>query len=163
MPTREPVSLQLTVDVDAPRDETWAGATYWEGQREWMLGTDVRARGHGDGQGEGAEIEAFTGVTVAGRRLGFLDTMVVERWDPPRLCHVRHTGRVVRGTGTFEVQPLPGGRSRFVWREDLDLPLGAVGRAGWPLVRPAFAAGVRFSLRRFARWVEAGRPARRAA
>jgi hypothetical protein len=96
---------------------------------------------------------------VAGRRLGFLDTMVIERWEPPRSCHVRHTGRVVRGTGTFAVESLPGNRSRFVWREDLELPLGLLGRLGWPLVRPAFAWGVRLSLRRFARWVEAGHAA----
>ena len=69
----------------------------------------------------------------------------------------------MRGTGAFEVEPLPGDRSRFVWREDLDLPLGLLGRLGWPLVRPVFAAGVQLSLRRFARWVEAGRPSARAA
>jgi hypothetical protein len=69
----------------------------------------------------------------------------------------------VRGTGAFEVEPLAGGRSRFVWREDLELPLGLLGRLGWPLVRPVFAFGVQLSLRRFGRWVEAGRPSARAA
>ena len=37
-----------------------------------------------------------------------------------------------------------------MWSEQLDLPLGALGRLGWPLVRPAFVAGVRMSLKRFA-------------
>jgi hypothetical protein len=82
--------------------------------------------------------------------------MVVTEWEPPYRCVVRHTGSVVRGIGVFEVFALPGGRSRFVWSEDLDLPLGAFGRAGWPLVRLAMAAGVRASLRRLARRVEAG-------
>ncbi|HXV93884.1 MAG TPA: SRPBCC family protein, partial [Pseudonocardia sp.] len=59
--------------------------------------------------------------------------------------------------GVFEVVDLGGGRSRFVWSELLDLPLGALGRLGWPLVRPVFAAGVQQSLRRMARLVEAGR------
>jgi hypothetical protein len=67
---------------------------------------------------------------------------------------VRHTGSVVRGEGIFEVFALPGGRSRFVWTEELDLPLGRLGRAGWPLVRPAMVAGARASLRRLARYVE---------
>ena len=59
---------------------------------------------------------------------------------PPASLHVRHTGRVVRGSGVFEVFALPGGqRSRFVWPERLDLPLGAIGRAGWLLVRPLVA------------------------
>ena len=55
------------------------------------------------------------------------------------------------------VQPVAGspGRSRFIWAEQLDLPLGSLGRFGWFLVRPAFAAGVRASLRRLARGLEA--------
>ncbi len=60
------------------------------------------------------------------------------------------------GPGIFEVLALPGGRSRFVWREELDLPLGRIGRAGFAVVGPAFAAGVESSLRRFARMVESG-------
>ncbi len=122
-----------------------------------MLGTAVRPTRQG-GQGVGGAIEAFTGVG----RLGFLDTMEITAWEPPRHCGVLHTGRLVRGTGDFSVEPRGDGRSTFVWREDLELPLGLLGRAGWPLVRPFFAYGVRLSLQRFARWVEAGRPAARA-
>ena len=151
-------TLVLTVDVDAPVEQTWAGATDWAGQGEWMLGTRVWPTVQA-GQGVGGGIEAFTGVGP----LGVLDRMQITLWEPPRRCHVLHLGRVVRGTGAFEVEPLADGRSRFVWREDLDLPLGLLGRLGWPLVRPVFAFGVQLSLRRFARWVEAGRPSARAA
>jgi hypothetical protein len=147
-------TLVLTVDVDAPVESTWAGAVDWAGQGEWMLGTQVRPT-RADGQGVGGAIEAFTGIGP----LGFLDTMDITLWEPPHRCHMLHTGRLVRGTGAFEVEPRGPGRSRFVWREDLELPLGALGRLGWPLVKPLFALGVRLSLRRFARWVEAGRPA----
>ncbi len=146
-------TLVLHVDVDATVAQTWAGATDWARQGEWMLGTTVRPTAQG-GQGVGGGVEAFSGIG----RLGFLDTMSITRWDPPHVCEVEHTGRVVRGTGAFVVEERPGARSRFVWREDLDLPLGPVGRLGWRLVRPAFAYGVRLSLRRFARWVGAGRP-----
>jgi hypothetical protein len=151
-------TLVLRTDVDAPVEQTWAGAVDWASQVEWMLGTRVWPTAQ-DGRGVGGGIAAFTGVG----RLGFLDSMVITRWDPPRSCHVLHTGRVVRGTGEFDVEPRGEGGSTFVWREDLELPLGALGRLGWPLVRPLFALGVRLSLRRFARWVEAGRPAQRAA
>jgi uncharacterized protein YndB with AHSA1/START domain len=136
------------VEVAAPAEQVWAAAVDWEHQGEWVLGTRVRATAQ-QGQGVGGGIEAFTG---AGR-LGFLDTMVITEWDPPHRCAVLHTGRVVRGTGLFEVVDLGGGRSRFVWSEELELPLGAVGRAGWPLVRPLFRAGLRRSLARFAEWV----------
>ena len=144
------VSLALYVDVDAPAQATWDAAVDWATQGEWMLGTVVRPT-HLDGRGVGARLEAYSGR----RPFGFLDTMEITLWQPPRACHVLHTGRVVRGTGAFEVEPRGDARSRFLWREDLDLPLGLLGRIGWPLVRPFFAYGVQLSLRRFARSVEA--------
>lgn len=154
------VVLSLRVPVAAPPEVVFAAATDWDRQGEWMLGTRVWPT-VGVGRGEGAAIAAFTGVG----RLGFLDTMTITRWDPPRACHVLHTGRVVRGTGTFEVEvgvpDAPPGGCVFVWGEVLELPLGALGRLGWPLVRPAFLGGVRRSLRQFARWVESGTPAPR--
>jgi uncharacterized protein YndB with AHSA1/START domain len=140
------VTLQLTVDVDAPAEQTWDAVVDWDSQGDWMLGTTVTG-----GHGEGARIEAYTGR----KPFGFLDTMEITVWQPPRACHVRHTGRVVRGTGAFEVEPRGDSRSRFLWREDLDLPLGALGRAGWPLVKPFFAYGVKLSLKRFAKQVSA--------
>jgi hypothetical protein len=143
--------LELRVDVDAPEHETFAGAVDWAGQGQWMLGTTVRPVSQG-GQGVGARIEAWTGVGP----LGFLDTMEITRWEPPRSCHVLHTGKVVKGTGAFDVEPRGPGRSTFVWSEELELPLGVLGRLGWPLVKPFFVFGVRLSLTRFARWVERG-------
>ncbi|MDX6372374.1 MAG: hypothetical protein QOD98_1362 [Nocardioidaceae bacterium] len=141
-------ALALFVDVDAPPEDTWAAAIDWATQGDWMLGTSVTPT-HQAGQGIGGRLEAFSGIG----RLGFLDTMEITLWQPPRACHVVHTGRVVRGTGAFEVEPRGDGRSRFHWREDLDLPLGLLGRIGWVLVRPLFAFGVQFSLNRFARHV----------
>ena len=151
-------TLVLRVDVDASVEQTWAGAVDWSGQHAWMLGTTVRPTRQG-GQGVGGGVEAFSGIG----RLGFLDTMDITLWEPPHRCHVLHTGRVVRGTGAFEVEPRGDGRSTFVWREDLDLPLGLLGQVGWRLVGPLFTLGVRISLRRFARWVESGRPTPKAA
>lgn len=146
-------SLVLRVDVDASVEAVFAGATDWTGQGQWMIGTKVWPTRY-RGQGVGGMISAWTGVGP----VGFLDTMEITRWEPPRACHVLHTGRLVKGTGAFEVEPRGSGGATFVWREDLELPFGALGRAGWQLARPLFAAGVRLSLRRFARWVEAGRP-----
>ena len=142
------------IEVDAPPEQVWAALVDWEGQSEWVLFTDVRA--DGPAQGVGGRFSAVTGVKVPGRRrVGVLDTMLITGWQPPLRVDVRHTGRVVRGTGTFEVRPRAGGGSTFVWTEGLDLPLGALGRLGWPLVRPVMAAGVRLSLRRFATYAAA--------
>jgi Polyketide cyclase / dehydrase and lipid transport len=145
------VTARIAVDVmvDAPPQLVWDAITDWPRQSEWMLGTTVRATDLG-GVGVGGGIEAFTGVG----KVGFLDTMVITEWDPPRRCVVRHTGAVVKGLGIFEVVALPGNRSRFVWAEELDLPLGTLGRVGWPIVRPGFAWGVRRSLGKLARDIE---------
>jgi hypothetical protein len=70
---------------------------------------------------------------------------------------VRHSGRVVLGTGVFEVVPAGAG-SEFRWTERLDLPLGVAGRWGWRLVRPLAQRGMGVSLRRFARFAAAGTP-----
>jgi Polyketide cyclase / dehydrase and lipid transport len=139
-----------SVEIDAPPAAVWAAVVDWDRQSEWVLGTVVRAT-YRDGHGVGARTVAVTGIG----RFGFADTMEITTWEPPYRCLVRHTGRLVRGTGAFEVQPLPGGGSRFVWSEWLDLPLGLLGQVGFLLVRPVFARGVAFSLRRFARSVEA--------
>ena len=138
--------LTLTVDVAAPPEQTWAALVDWDRQGEWMLGTTVVGNG---ADRAGGTLRAKTGIGP----LGIVDTMTITAWLPPFRCEVAHTGRVVRGSGTFEVEPTPDG-SRFVWTELLDLPFGVVGRLGWPLVRPAFAAGVRLSLKRFARYAE---------
>jgi hypothetical protein len=145
-------ALELVVPVAAPAEQTWAAVTDWPTQGEWMLGTRVEATAQ-DGQGVGGALSAFTGIG----RLGFLDTMTITAWEPPHRCDVLHTGRVVRGTGSFVVRVTGTASSELVWREDLDLPLGRVGWLGWQLVRPVFAAGVRVSLRRFARFA-ASRP-----
>ncbi len=136
--------LTLQVDVEAPPAVTWAAMTDWNRQGEWMLGTRVEA-GPDGGRAVDGTLRAWSGAGP----LGFWDTMVITAWDPPHRCEVRHTGKVVRGSGVFEVLERGSG-STFVWSEILELPLGVLGRAGWPLVRPAFAGGVKLSLKRFA-------------
>ena len=142
--------LVLSVDVDAPVAQVWAAATDWRGQSAWMLGTVVTPL-DAAGQGVGGRISART----AALGLGFDDPMRITVWEPPHRCLVVHEGRLVRGSGSFEVLDLGGGRSRFVWAEWLELPLGLVGQVGWLLARPVLALGVRLSLRRFASWAAA--------
>ncbi|MGY1845763.1 MULTISPECIES: SRPBCC family protein [unclassified Blastococcus] len=137
------------VAVEAPAERVWAALTDWSRQGEWMLATDVRTV-DGPAQGVGGRLAARTGLPAPGGfRFGFLDTMVITAWDPPRRVEVQHTGRLVRGPGIFEIEPR-GEQSTFVWTERLDLPYGVLGRVGWVLVRPFALLGIRWSLRRFA-------------
>lgn len=143
--------VELSVDIQVPAQQVWDAITDWESQDKWMLGTHV-VRVPGTGPGVGERIEAFTGLG----KIGFLDTMEITRWEPPFRCDVIHTGRVVRGTGTFEVVAINDNASKFIWSEDLDLPLGPLGAAGFAVLRPAFLQGVKKSLEKFADLLERG-------
>jgi carbon monoxide dehydrogenase subunit G len=142
------VHLQERVAVAAPPEAVFQAVADWERQSDWVAFTTVTAEGGPHRVGE--RLLAVT--KVAG--VGFSDPMEVTRWEPPRRVDVRHLGRVLRGTGTFLVEPAPGG-AWFVWSEDLDLPLGVAGRLGFAVVGPAFRRMLRRSLRRLARMVEA--------
>jgi hypothetical protein len=148
---RAPAHVRRDVIVEAPVETVFEAFSDWAQQGRWMVGTRVEVR-TGDGRSPGSQLAAWTGAGP----VGFWDTMTISRWEPPFRVDVLHTGRFVRGTGVMEVVALPGGRSRFVWSEDLDLPLGRIGRLGWPIARPAFLAGVQRSLDAFGRLVEQG-------
>jgi hypothetical protein len=139
------VRINAEIEVKAPPDTVFAAATDWDRQGEWMLGTTVRVR-RGDGHSVGSELEAVTG--IAG--IVVADRMQITIWDAPSRCEMRHLGKVVRGTGIFAVRPRGRDAATFEWIEQLELPLGVLGRVGWPLVSPLFGWGLRFSLDRFA-------------
>ena len=154
------VELPVPVEVDAPADLVWAYVTDWERQGEWMLGTRVRVSG-GDGRGVGTTLRAITGVGP----LGVVDTMEVTEFVPPAdgvpgRASVRHTGRVIRGDGRFEVTALGLHRSRFTFTELLDVPAGAFGllvwRRGSPVLRVGFVASLRRMAQRCAAAYRAG-------
>ena len=146
---RRPGVLVVSGEVATDQETAFAAAVDWVAQREWIPLTRVRVVS-GDGRSVGSEIHAFTGVG----RLGFLDVLRITAWDPPHRVETLHVGRVVRGPGVFEFAPVRPGVTRFVWAEYLDLPLGRLGRLGWPLVRPVVGTGFRVALRRFARYAE---------
>lgn len=139
--------LVRSVDIDARPEAVWAAVTDWDHHGRWMLLTSVR-RLERLGEGAGGRIEAFTGIGP----LGLRDPMTITVWRPPYRCENRHEGTLVRGVGAFDVEALPGNRSRFTWSEWLDLPLGLVGELGFVLVRPFFSAFLGLCLRRLARW-----------
>ncbi|MCP2261876.1 Polyketide cyclase / dehydrase and lipid transport [Streptoalloteichus tenebrarius] len=138
------IHLELTTPVAAPPEVVFAAATDWTRQREWMLGTQVHVVA-GSGHSVGSRLVAFTGAAD----LGFLDTMEITVWDPPRRCEVRHLGRLLRGFGVFSVRP-HGRGAVFVWEEHLHAPLGPLGVAGWTLLGPLVRWGLRRSLTTFA-------------
>jgi hypothetical protein len=144
------VIIHAAVEIDAPMEAVFDAALDWGSQERWMPLTRVKVT-EGDGRSVGSRLVARTGVG----RFAAVDPMVVEVWEPHRRCEVRHEGRLVRGRGVFQVDAIGKHRSRFTWEELL--PGGAYGRVA-QLSAPVNRAFFALAVRRFARWVEAGRP-----
>jgi hypothetical protein len=145
MPTT--LTIMAGVLVRAAPQQVWDTGTDWSRQHEWIWATRVTG-----GYGAGAAVSGWTGIGP----VGFTDTMVITEWDPPRRCTVTHTGRVVRGSGVFEVRPR-GDRSEFRWIERIELPLPpALGRLAGAVIGPIARLGLGSSLRRFARLFPVG-------
>jgi hypothetical protein len=112
--------------------------------------TKVQVVGGGAGQGNGERIVARTGLGP----LGVADCMTITEWDPPRRLSVDHTGRMIKGTAWFEVQPLAANRTRVVWCEDLVPPFGPVGRVLAPFLSVGTRVVIGLALRRYARGLD---------
>jgi hypothetical protein len=109
-------TITVSVEVDAPAQHTWDVVTDWERQGEWMPQTTVVVDSDAGAGGVGTTLTARSGFGP----LAIVDPMVVEIWQPPHRCEVRHLGAVVTGRGVFTVESLGSDRSRFTWEEVLD-------------------------------------------
>jgi len=131
----------MSLVIEAPIERVWAALADWESQGDWMLQTrvdvtsDIR-------EGVGTTIAAFTGIG----KLGVIDHMVVTSWQPPNICDVLHTGKIIKGTGRFELVAIDAETTRFNWSEEILAP-----RAVFLLIAPGLYAGVRISLTKLGR------------
>lgn len=143
--------LELNIKIDRPVKTVWDCLVDWKSQGDWMLQTKVWSELDQDRtikNGKGVLIFAFTGLfpnLYPKIRLGILDTMEITKFKPPVLCEVFHIGRIIRGTGKFELKKSKNG-TIFNWQEDL------VAHPVFLLImKPLLLIGVWLSLRRFAR------------
>lgn len=72
--------------------------------------------------------------------------MRVTQWNPPFSCEVLHTGKIIKGTGLFQLEKINEEETLFHWSEIVIAP-----RALYLLIFPGLYLGVRISLSRFAR------------
>jgi uncharacterized protein YndB with AHSA1/START domain len=147
------MTVHLTRDafVAAPSESVFEAVTDWWAQGSWLPLTRVRVLS-GNGRSAGSRIQAVTGVGPA----AIVDTMEITHFDAPHSVVLRHSGRFVRGEVHIEVLALPGGTSRVVWTEHLDVPGGRIGVAVWPVARTALGWGLGRSLDLLGRLVETG-------
>lgn len=145
-------SLALSVKINAPAEKVWDAIADWQSQSNWMLQTKVLLTSK-EAAGVGVTIEAFTGplhrLYPRFKWLGVIDLMRVTLWEPPHRCDVIHYGKIIKGSGTFEVISIDAARSQFNWSEEIQAP-----RVIFLLVRPFILLGVKISLSRFARILE---------
>lgn len=142
-------NIKISIKIAAPIEKVWAAIADWESQGEWMLQTrvwvtsDIRT-------GVGTSISALTGPLVkSGFKFGLLDKMIVTKWSPPYLCEVDHVGKVIKGSGAFElIDSTQNGKviTTFNWSESIKAPKVIFLAIYFPTY-----LGVRISLLRFRR------------
>ena len=131
----------MSLVINAPIEKVWQAIADWESQGDWMLQTTVEVTSD-IREGVGTSIAAFTGVG----KFGVMDHMVVTSWQPPFICDVLHTGKIIKGTGRFELIAIDTDSTRFNWSEEILAP-----RALFLLIAPGLYAGVRISLTKLGR------------
>ena len=142
-------TLSISLTIPAPVDVVWKKIADWKSQGDWMLQTRVWVTSD-QVEGVGTSIAAFTGpfykIFPRFKNFGLLDLMTVTLWNPPLRCDVDHVGKVLKGSGSFQLQESESNQTRFDWSETIVAP-----RAIFMLIAPFLYIGVRISLARFAR------------
>lgn len=133
--------IAMSLVIQAPVEKVWAALADWESQGEWMLQTTVEVTSE-IREGVGTTIAAFTGIG----KFGVMDHMVVTSWQPPFICDVVHTGKIIKGTGRFQLSAIDEKTTRFDWSEEILTP-----RVIFLLIAPGLYAGVRISLTKLSR------------
>lgn len=120
--------VEERVHIHRPVAQVWDLLIDWESQPDWMQDARSVTVTSPNRTGVGVTIDVPTNIPLG---ITVLDVMEVTEWEAQRTIAVRHTGRVIKGSGAFELAPtrLPGGAEGtiFTWTEDIDAPLGVVG------------------------------------
>lgn len=151
--------LETGVEVAAPPAAVWSRLTDWAGQSDWIPFTTVTVLSTAS-EGLGVRVSALSGVQLGPIPLGLLDRFVVTGWTPPTAAapgefEVLHLGPYFTGPGVFRVEDAGDGRSRVVCTEVFDLPGGAIVEKVAGLLLPVMRQGLRSSLAKMGRLVEA--------
>jgi uncharacterized protein YndB with AHSA1/START domain len=116
--------IEATTHIEAPRERVWEVVTDWEGQARWMV--DARSVEVLGERREGPGVVLRCRTDIAG--LVVTDDMETIEWREGEAIGMHHLGRLIRGVGTFELEPTRHG-VQFTWWEELEVPFGDLGDA----------------------------------
>lgn len=144
------VSVRVSIEVAASREQVWEELARIEDHVEWMLdATAIRFRSE-EHRGIGTTFECDT-------RFGpmrLTDVMEVTEWQSGQRIGVSHRG-AVSGSGRFTLTDAPGAATRLEWEESLEFPWWLGGAVGSHLAKPVFAGIWKGNLKRLGRRVRA--------
>ena len=109
--------IRVSTTIDATPARVWDVVRHVEDHVDWMHDAVAIRFTSARRSGVGTTFDCDT--RVGPFRL--TDRMEITRWRPKRAMGVRHVG-MVTGSGQFTLRALPGGRTRFTWKERLHFP-----------------------------------------
>ncbi|MEE8599673.1 SRPBCC family protein [Euzebya tangerina] len=122
--------VEERIHIHRPTGHVWKILTDWESQPAWMQDAKSVTVTSDHRTGVGVTIAVPTNIALG---LTVMDEMRVTEWVEEHKIAVTHTGRFIKGSGAFEIQPTvrPAGEegTLFTWWEEIDAPLGALGEA----------------------------------
>ncbi len=131
--------IRVSVLLQAPPEAVWDDVRDLSSHVEWMADAESVTFLSDRREGVGTTFDCRTRVGP----IRLTDRMEITEWEPERAMGVRHTG-LVTGSGRFTLRRRLGGRTRFTWREQLDVPWWL----GGPLATPVLFLIWRRNLRR---------------
>lgn len=129
--TNRAITIDSHVMLACDRETAWSALVDWEGQAAWMKDADSVRVITERREGVGVRIAVKTRVLQIP---AFTEVLEVVVWEPCARLVMQHTG-VVDGTGTWTLEPAPGG-TRFSWVEELSLSIPLIGVLALRVYRP---------------------------
>ena len=149
-PIRNAVAIHTEIEVPTDRQATWDILVDLQLQPEWMKDALSIEKLTDGPVGVGTIMRVPTQILF----LRTTDHMEVTEFEPLQKWSVKHVG-LVTGEGTFTLHDRAGTPGTVVhWDERLSAPLGALGRLGMTLFRPALRHQFHSDLVRFKKLCE---------